>query len=64
MVSLLSHAVLFHSVGATIRLYLEQYRNDDVTLETADALKDLVAVALELSEIQALTGRKEPTVIT
>mmetsp|Transcript_6263 Transcript_6263/g.7069 ORF Transcript_6263/g.7069 Transcript_6263/m.7069 type:complete len:577 (+) Transcript_6263:75-1805(+) len=54
------------SSGATIRLYLEKYTDDQekVGMETAEALKDLVAIALELAEVEKLTGRKEPTVIT
>ena len=54
------------SVGATIRLYIEQYVSDSSkhTQETADALKTLVTIALGLSDMEANTGRKEPTVIT
>merc|ERR1712137_515068 len=54
------------STGATIRLYLEQYQDDESQFgqETAHALKDLVSVALDLSKMEEFTGRKEPTVIT
>ena len=54
------------SSGATIRLYLEQYQDnaEKFAVETADALKDLVAVASILGKIEEFTGRKEPTVIT
>jgi phosphoglucomutase len=52
--------------GATIRLYLEKYENDanKLVLPTAEALRDLVNVALETSKIKELTGFEEPTVIT
>lgn len=54
------------SVGATIRVYIEQYVSDPskTGLDAADALKPLVKVALELSKMQEFTGRDKPTVIT
>ncbi|KAG2191962.1 hypothetical protein INT47_006972 [Mucor saturninus] len=54
------------SQGATVRLYVEKYSNDakEYTHETQTALKPLIDVALELSELEKYTGRKEPTVIT
>ena len=57
------------SVGATVRVYIERYTPPGagaaaLDLATADALKDLVAVALELSQMERLTGRTAPTVIT
>ncbi|KAG5505701.1 hypothetical protein JKF63_05036 [Porcisia hertigi] len=61
------------SSGATIRLYLEQYMDPAMvklhlaqnTLPVAStALKALVGVALQVSKIESLTGRKAPTVIT
>eukprot|EP00924_Labyrinthula_sp_SR-Ha-C_P001034 maker-scaffold_7-snap-gene-11.56-mRNA-1 protein AED:0.03 eAED:0.03 QI:147/1/1/1/0.75/0.6/5/177/578 len=52
------------SVGATIRMYLEKYEQENLDMETAEALKDLVDLALSTSNIVALTGREEPTVIT
>lgn len=54
------------SVGATVRVYLEKYEPDATrhSLATAEALKELVEVALEVTQMEALTGRKEPTVIT
>jgi phosphoglucomutase len=51
------------SVGATIRLYMERYSTNAAML-TADALKDILDVALELSDLPKITGRAEPTVIT
>ncbi len=52
--------------GATIRIYLESYE-PDVTqhhLDAQDALSELIAIALELSDLCGLTGREMPTVIT
>lgn len=52
--------------GATIRLYLEKYEPDQhkIGQHTAAALKDLVAIALQVSNIVALTGFESPSVIT
>ena len=57
------------SSGATISLYVEKYVSADageqaLNQETAEALKSLVNVALTLSDMQKLTGRDKPTVIT
>lgn len=54
------------SVGATIRIYIEQYENDQTKLrqETQAALKTLAEVALNLAQIKQLTGREQPSVIT
>jgi len=54
------------SVGATIRLYIEQYEADPTKIfkPSAEALAPLVEVALKLSKIEEFTGRSEPTVIT
>ncbi|GAA5812723.1 hypothetical protein MFLAVUS_006181 [Mucor flavus] len=54
------------SQGATVRLYVEKYSNDttEYTNETQTALKPLIDVALELSELEKYTGRNTPTVIT
>ncbi|KQK13628.1 hypothetical protein BRADI_1g11440v3 [Brachypodium distachyon] len=54
------------SVGATIRIYIEQYEKDSSKTgrESKDALSPLVDVALKLSKIQEYTGRSAPTVIT
>jgi len=52
--------------GATLRVYLEAYE-DDASLHHLDAqvaLKELIGIALQLSELQTRTGRNEPTVIT
>ncbi|MEL7034363.1 MAG: alpha-D-glucose phosphate-specific phosphoglucomutase [Cyanobacteria bacterium J06592_8] len=52
--------------GATLRVYIESYEPDASkhNLDPQDALADLIAIADEVAQIQAITGRKEPTVIT
>ncbi|RKP02314.1 hypothetical protein CXG81DRAFT_25008 [Caulochytrium protostelioides] len=52
------------SQGATIRVYVEAYEATRVDLEPQTALKDLIQVALRVSQLQEFTGRKVPTVIT
>ncbi|CAN6478163.1 unnamed protein product [Victoria cruziana] len=54
------------SVGATIRLYIEQYEKDPSKTgrDSQEALAPLVDVALKLSKMQEFTGRSAPTVIT
>jgi phosphoglucomutase len=54
------------SVGATIRVYFEKYEADQNKLDqlTADALKPIIDIALSISNLQQLTGRDQPTVIT
>ncbi|HEY8084459.1 MAG TPA: alpha-D-glucose phosphate-specific phosphoglucomutase [Methylophilaceae bacterium] len=52
--------------GATLRLYLESYE-PDVSKQHVDAqvaLKELIGIAQQLSELNARTGRDKPTVIT
>ena len=52
--------------GATVRLYLEKYENnqDRILTKTSDALEELVSVALSLSKLVEITGFASPTVIT
>ena len=52
--------------GATLRVYLEAYEPDPEKQdrETAGVMQPLVGIAVEIAEIEARTGRKEPTVIT
>jgi phosphoglucomutase len=52
--------------GATIRIYIEQFEADrkNQSQETQLALAELIAVAEELSQLEARTGRNAPTVIT
>lgn len=54
------------TAGATIRLYIESYEADTHKQhsDAQTALASLIAVALEISQLQQLTGRTEPTVIT
>jgi phosphoglucomutase len=50
--------------GATVRMYIEQYAPTAITLATAEALSDLIRVALDLCNIQGFLGTEVPTVIT
>jgi len=56
------------SSGATIRMYLDKYADpaqpEGLKLSTADALAKLVDIALKVSNLEAISGRSEPTVIT
>jgi len=52
--------------GATLRVYLEAYEADKQHhhLDAQVALKELIAIALQISELKIRTGREAPTVIT
>ena len=52
--------------GATLRVYLESYEPDPSQqgYDPQVALADLIAIAAEVAQIQPLTGRDRPTVIT
>ncbi|MDO8926308.1 MAG: alpha-D-glucose phosphate-specific phosphoglucomutase [Sideroxyarcus sp.] len=52
--------------GATLRVYLEAYEVDASHhhLDAQEALKELIQIALRISELQTRTGRDQPTVIT
>ncbi len=52
--------------GATIRMYLEKYKPFDGRLSelTSEVLQEIVAIALNVSQIPQLTGMLSPTVIT
>lgn len=52
--------------GATLRVYLEAYEADVSRhhLDAQEALKELIQIALDISELPARTGREQPTVIT
>ncbi|MCZ2328990.1 alpha-D-glucose phosphate-specific phosphoglucomutase [Bartonella sp. F02] len=54
------------TVGATLRLYLEQYESDPrkLTQETHQALLPLQHVAFELLNIKEKLGRERPDIIT
>lgn len=52
--------------GATVRMYLEKYEGDRslILIHTAEALRELVNIAFQISQIKEITGFEEPTVIT
>jgi phosphoglucomutase len=52
--------------GATLRVYLEAYEADVARhhLDAQEALKELIQIGLNISELVARTGRQQPTVIT
>merc|ERR1712238_304750 len=50
--------------GATVRMYIEQYEPTILDMSVADALKDLVDIALGLCDIKSFCGTETPTVIT
>merc|ERR1712113_576000 len=52
--------------GATIRLYLEKYEpvSGNLGMHQFEVVKQLGAIALEISKLQEFTGRDKPTVIT
>ncbi|HSI46255.1 MAG TPA: alpha-D-glucose phosphate-specific phosphoglucomutase [Methylophilus sp.] len=52
--------------GATIRVYLEAFTQDAAQqqLDAQEALAELIAVSNQISQLPALTGRVQPTVIT
>ena len=57
------------SAGATVRMYVERYVGPDagekeLTRDTAEGLKGLIEVALEITKLKESLGREEPTVIT
>lgn len=52
--------------GATLRVYIEQFEDNPELhdQDTQAALAELIQAARSLAQIEALTGRTEPTVIT
>lgn len=52
------------SVGATLRIYIERYEKTHIQLPLRQAVKDLADFALALCDVERLTGRSQPTVIT
>ena len=52
--------------GATLRVYVEFYEPDPARhqQDTQEAMAPLILIARELAQIEARTGRAEPTVIT
>ena len=45
-------------------MYIEQYEPESIDTLAAEALADLIRVALDLSDIKGFIGTEEPTVIT
>ena len=54
------------TAGATIRIYLERFEPDPTRHghDTQLVLEPLIDAAAEVSDLEALTGRDEPTVVT
>ena len=57
------------SQGATVRMYVERYVAPtagaaELGRDTAEGLKGLIEVALEISNLKEFLGRENPTVIT
>jgi len=54
------------TVGATLRVYIDQYeeRDGDLAQNTPDALAPLIAVSRSIASIERFTGRVEPDVVT
>ena len=52
--------------GATLRLYVESYEPNVArhSLDTQEALKELIEIADQIAQIKTITGRDKPTVIT
>ena len=52
--------------GATLRIYYESYETeaDKLNQDTQEALKELIELSLTVSNLQQITGRTEPSVIT
>ncbi len=52
--------------GATLRIYLEAFEPDSAKhgLDAQEALKEMIQISLQLSQLKEKTGREKPTVIT
>ncbi|HSR01603.1 MAG TPA: alpha-D-glucose phosphate-specific phosphoglucomutase [Methylophilaceae bacterium] len=52
--------------GATIRIYIEAFEPDAAKhhLDAQDALQEMIKIAMDISDLEKLTGRTKPTVIT
>lgn len=50
------------SSGITLRVYFEKYEEKVTDLETADALKELISLGLEICQIKEIAGLEKPTV--
>ena len=54
------------TTGSTLRVYIERYEGDPArhAQDTQAALADLIALADQLAQIRARTGRQQPDVVT
>ena len=52
------------TAGATLRVYLDQFTQDESITDTQAALKPLIDLANQLIGIEQFTGRTEPDVVT
>ncbi len=54
------------TIGATIRLYIERFEPSEgiLNLDAQQALADLIELAKQITQIEELTGRDRPSVIT
>jgi phosphoglucomutase len=52
------------TAGATLRLYFERYRRQEIDGATEDVLQQLIDAARSLLELEQRTGRDEPTLVT
>mmetsp|Transcript_16909 Transcript_16909/g.25380 ORF Transcript_16909/g.25380 Transcript_16909/m.25380 type:complete len:1059 (+) Transcript_16909:81-3257(+) len=50
--------------GATVRMYIEQYEPENISMTVSESLADLITVALDLCDIKTFCGTETPTVIT
>lgn len=50
--------------GATIRVYMEKYDENNIELPSGEALEELISIAHEISDLKRITGFNSPTVIT
>lgn len=52
--------------GATLRIYLETFESDTAKhhMDAQEALREMIQIASQISELKQRTGRERPTVIT
>lgn len=52
--------------GATLRIYLEAFESDTAKhhMDAQEALREMIQIASQISELKQRTGRERPTVIT
>lgn len=54
------------TAGATLRIYFDSYEADinKQKMDSQDALKELMDIAVKISDLENLSGRTSPSVIT